>query len=192
MHELLASSGEEWGMPATFDRAAAAAAVADLFRRYRDDVHRFVARRLGETLAVDVTAEVFRIAIERHHTFDSGRGHERAWLYGIAANLMRGHWRTEERRLRALARERGAQPVAFDPLLRVDERLDADDELARVMDAVVALSADDRDLLTLFAWEGCGYAEIAAALEIPVGTVRSRLHRIRRELAVDRAEELHT
>lgn len=177
-------------MPAASDHAAASAAVAEMFRRYRDDVYRFVARRLGEATSADVTAEVFRIAIERHHTFDGARGHERAWLYGIAANRMRGHWRTEERRLRALAREGGARPEVIDPLLRVDERLDAAGELARVMDAVVALSPEDRDLLTLFAWEGCAYAEVAIALDIPVGTVRSRLHRIRRDLAAHRSEEL--
>lgn len=179
-------------MPADPDRLDAASAVADWFRRYHADVYAFVARRLGEPLAVDVTAEVFRIALERHHTFDGSRGHVRAWLYGVAANLIRGHWRTEERRVRALAREQSSSTAAIDPLMRVHERLAAEDELARVMDAFVSLSPEDRDLLTLFAWEGCGYAEIAVALEIPVGTVRSRLHRIRRDLAVARSEELHT
>lgn len=179
-------------MPAAQDRAAASSAVAGWFRQHHADVYAFVARRLGETLAIDVTAEVFRIAIERHHTFDSSCGKPRAWLFGIAANLIRGHWRTEARRIRALARERGASPALFDPLLRVDEQLAAEDELSRVMDAFVALPPEDRDLLTLFAWEGCSYAEIAIALEIPVGTVRSRLHRIRRDLAAPRSEELHT
>lgn len=179
-------------MPADPARVDATSTVADWFRRYHTDVYAFVARRLGEPLAVDVTAEVFRIAIERHHTFDGARGQVRGWLYGIAANLIRGHWRTEERRVRALAREQVTSTAPIDPLLRVDERLAAEDELARVMDAFVSLSPEDRDLLTLFAWEGCGYAEIATALDIPVGTVRSRLHRIRRDLAARSAEELHT
>jgi len=192
VNELAFASGEEWGMPTPSDAHAASRAMADLFRRYHQDVYKFVARRLGESLAADVTAEVFRVAIERHHTYDSGRGHQRAWLYGIAANLIRGHWRTEERRLRALAREGGTQRSLIDPLLRVEEQINADDALARVMDAVAALPAEDRDLLTLFAWEGCGYAEIASALSIPIGTVRSRLHRIRRELAVSHYEELQT
>ena len=179
-------------MHADPDRRAASSAVDGWFREHHGDVYAFIARRLGETPAVDATAEVFRIAIERHHTFDGARGHVRAWLYGIAANLIRGHWRTEERRLRALGREQVASLTPIDPLLRVDERLAAQDDLERVMDAVVSMSPEDRDLLTLFAWEGCGYGEIAAALDIPVGTVRSRLHRIRRTLAAQTAEELHT
>ena len=69
-----------------------------------------------------------------------------------------------------------ASPI--DPLLHIDDAVDASAELDRVMLAVAALSPEDRDLLTLFAWEECGYAEIAEALDIPVGTVRSRLHRI--------------
>jgi len=142
-----------------------------------------------ELSAADVTADVFRIAIERYESFDSGRGHQRAWLLGIAANLIRGHWRTEERRLRAFAREGGAAVPPIDPLLRIEEAVDADAELARVMLAVAALSPEDRDLLTLFAWEECGYAEIAEALDIPVGTVRSRLHRIRHSLAMPPVRE---
>lgn len=80
-------------------------AISVLFYRYAAEVHRFAARRLGDGPAADITADVFRIAIERYESFDSRRGHPRAWLFGIAANLIRGHWRTEERRLRALARE---------------------------------------------------------------------------------------
>ena len=127
--------------------------------------------------------------VERYDTFDSRRGHPRAWLFGIAANLIRGHWRTVERRLRGLTREGGRVASPIDPLLPVDDAVDASAELDRVMLAVVALSPEDRDLLTLFAWEECGYAEIAEALDIPVGTVRSRLHRIRRELASQPVEE---
>ena len=45
---------------------------------------------------------------------------------------------------------------------------------------IAGLTADDRDVLLLFAWEGLGYEEIAVALDVPVGTVKSRLHRARR------------
>ena len=130
------------------------AAVSSLFYRYAIDVHRFAARRLGDSAAADVTADVFRIAIERYESFDSGRGHPRAWLLGIAANLIRGHWRTEERRLRSFAREGGSGTPPIDPLLRVEDAMDADAKLARVMHGVAALSPEDRDLLTLFAWGG--------------------------------------
>ena len=166
------------------------AVVGGLFEHHADEIYRYAARRLGETVAVDVMAEAFRVAIERYPTFDPARGHERAWLYGITSNLIRGHWRTEQRRLRALGRERSLVSAPIDPLLRVEERLDATGELIRVMAAVAELAPEDRDLLTMFAWEGCAYAEIAEALTIPIGTVRSRLHRIRGELAAHHTEEV--
>ena len=62
---------------------------------------------------------------------------------------------------------------------RVDDGIDANSRLARVLDVVAELSADDRDLLLLYAWERCSYHDIAVAMDIPVGTVRSRLNRIR-------------
>ena len=161
-------------------------AIADvraLYERYADDVFRYLARRLGDGLAHDLTAETFRIAIQRASSFDPTVGHPRAWLYGIASNLVRGHWRTEQRRFRAMERDARRDPsAASDPLLDVDRRLDASTTLAAVLALVADLPPEDRDLLTLFAWEGCSYAEIGEALGIPVGTVRSRLHRIRQTI----------
>lgn len=160
----------------------AVSAVSAMYVLHVQDIHAYAARRLGPTLAADVTAETFRIALERHGSFDEALGPARGWLYGIASNVIRGHWRTEQRRLRALARVAPVDAAVTEPLLRVEERADAEAALATVLDLVAALPADDRDLVTLFAWERCSYAEIAAALGIPVGTVRSRLHRIRTTL----------
>lgn len=157
--------------------------VRALYERYADDVFRYIARRLGDGLAHDLTADTFRIAIQRASSFDPTVGHPRAWLYGIASNLMRGHWRTEQRRLRAMERDALRDVTPGDPLLDVDRRLDASTTLASVLALVADLPPEDRDLLTLFAWEGCSYAEIGEALGIPVGTVRSRLHRIRQTIA---------
>lgn len=154
--------------------------VRELYESYAGDVYRFLARRLGDSLAADLTADTFRIALQRADVFDPAVGHPRAWLYGIAANLVRGHWRTEQRRLRAMERDARRRIVSNgDPLTDVDRRVDAESALASVLALVAELSPEDRDLLTLYAWEGCSYAEIAEALAIPVGTVRSRLHRIR-------------
>lgn len=152
------------------------------YEAYAADVYRYVARRLGDTLAADVTAETFRIAVQRADSFDASVAHPRAWLYGIATNLVRAHWRTEHRRLRAMEREAARTAHTVDPLPDADGRIDAVPELAAVLALVAELPLDDRDLLTLTAWEGCSYADTAAALGIPVGTVRSRLHRIRQAI----------
>ncbi|MFI5683136.1 RNA polymerase sigma factor [Streptomyces sp. NPDC051636] len=79
-------------------------AFAGLFERYADDIHRYVAGRLGADVAEDLMAETFVIAFQRRRRYDLSRPHARPWLYGIATNLVGRHRRTEARRLRALSR----------------------------------------------------------------------------------------
>ena len=158
------------------------ASIERLYGLYVDDIFQYSARRLGRELALDITAETFRVAYERIPDFVAGAGNERGWLYGIAMNLMRNHWRSERRRLAALAREGALISDPVDPLLPVNSRIDAERRLALTLAAVAELEPEDRDLLILFAWERCSYAVIATALGIPVGTVRSRLSRIRKVL----------
>jgi len=156
--------------------------AARLFDEHVDAVYGYVGRRLGRETAADVVGDVFEIALTQSDRYDAARGSERAWLFGIATNLMRRHWRTEQRRLRATHRLAQQSTVPGDALLVVAERIDATTEAARVMAAVADLAPEDRDLLLLVAWEHTRYKECAETLGIPVGTVRSRLHRIRREL----------
>jgi RNA polymerase sigma-70 factor (ECF subfamily) len=107
-------------------------------------------------------------------------------LYGIASNLLRRHWRTEQRRLRANLRHASSYPVPGDPLVAVDARVDAQRRLVQVIAAVEDLEPEDRDLLVLIVWEHCTSREAAQALGIPAGTVRSRLSRIRTQLRNER------
>lgn len=167
----------------TSDPAAAATAWARrLYEAHVDQVYAYAARRVGPDLAADITADVFRVALEAPERYDRARGSEVGWLYGIATNLLRRHWRTEERRLRALGRHARTVAEPIDPLLQVDDRLTAADDASRLMDAVAALAPIDRDLLILATWQRAAHADVADALGISAGTVRSRLHRIRREL----------
>ena len=78
--------------------------AADLYASHVDALHAYVARRVGRDVAADVVAEAFRIAIEDLGRYDAARGSQRAWLFGIATNLLRRHWRTETRRLTAMSR----------------------------------------------------------------------------------------
>jgi RNA polymerase sigma factor (sigma-70 family) len=157
--------------------------VADWFDRHADDLGAYAARRVGATLARDVVADTFRFALERFDDYDAHRGGERAWLFGIATNLIRRHWRTEERRLRIQARAAGIDTPALDPLLQVEERLDARTRYDLVIDAIAALDPDDRDLVVLIAWEQMTSREAADVLGVRPGTVRSRLSRIRTHLS---------
>lgn len=153
---------------------------AVIWNRYAGDVHRFVMRRLGRDLADDVTAETFAVALRQRDGFDRSRTSARPWLFGIAANLVGKHRRTEVRGLRAVARL-GADPVAatFGPHAAADDRLVAAAASRELATALAKLAPGDRQVLLLVAWADLSYAEVAEALDIPVGTVRSRLNRAR-------------
>jgi RNA polymerase sigma factor (sigma-70 family) len=153
-------------------------AFTELFDRYADDVYRYVVRRLGPNAAEDVTAETFTVAFAARARFDLSRADARPWLLGIATNLIRGNRRTELRRWRAMARNVPAdaeEPEAD----RAASRLTAQAARRELAAALALLSPEQRDALLLHAWAELDYEQIAVALDVPVGTVRSRLHRAR-------------
>lgn len=163
--------------------AADAEAFGRLFDQHAGALHAYLGSRVGRSAADDVVAEVFLVAYRERARFDPDRGDARSWLFGIATNLARRHHRTELRGLAALTRAGALVPGhADDPGLRVPEQVDATVRVARVAEALVALPQGDRDVLLLVAWAGLTSVEVAAALAVPVGTVRSRLHRVRRHL----------
>jgi len=92
------------------------------------------------------------------------------------------HRRAEARRLRATAALAASREPPLDPAQRAAAALDARELWPRVADAIAGLPAGERDALLLHVWEDLPYEEIAAALGIPIGTVRSRLNRARRRL----------
>jgi RNA polymerase sigma-70 factor (ECF subfamily) len=156
-------------------------AFAEVFDRHFDTVHRFVRRRVGATAAQDVAAETFLRAFESRKRFDTSRPDALPWLFGIAINLLRRHYRDEERQLRAYARS-GVDPVTGDET--VDERLDAAAEGPALAAALADLRDEEREVLLLHAWADLDYAAIAEALGVPIGTVRSRLSRAREHVRV--------
>jgi len=150
---------------------------AVIFDRYAPVVHGYLARRVG-ALADDLVSETFLLAFRGRVGYVPDRAPVRAWLFGIATNLVRRRARDEERRYRALGRAAGhAAPTT--ELDEVAGRVDAEALRGELADALAALSGDDRDVLLLWTYLQLSYAEIAAALDVPVGTVRSRLHRAR-------------
>ncbi|MEV0092472.1 RNA polymerase sigma factor [Streptomyces sp. NPDC050738] len=161
---------------------------AVLFDRHSDDIHRYAARRLGTEAADDLMAETFVIAFQQRRRYDLTRPHALPWLYGIVTNLISRHKRAEARRLRALARVMSSTPAegagvgdAHSEAMadRVVARVGAESTRGALAAALAGLSPRNRDVLLLIAWGDLDYAEAAEALGIPVGTVRSRLHRAR-------------
>lgn len=156
-------------------------AFGELFVRHAGRVHRYVARRADQTIADDVTSETFLIAFERRVRFDHTHDEAHPWLLGIATNLIHRHRIAEARTLRTLERSAGEETTDGGLELAADA-LDLRQEVQRLSRELRRLKLGDRDCLLLFAWENLSYEQIAAALDIPVGTVRSRLNRARRIL----------
>lgn len=157
--------------------ATTPADFAAIFDRHFDAVHVYLQRRIGRDLADELSAEAFLIAFDGRARYDLSRPDARPWLFGIATNLLHRHRRHELRELRAYARS-AADPIldAFDG---VDARIDASSTRRKLIDALAGVPAEELDALLLLAWADFSYTEIAEALEIPIGTVRSRLSRAR-------------
>jgi RNA polymerase sigma factor (sigma-70 family) len=150
------------------------AAFMAIFDRHFAAVFSYLRRRLASPSVDDVASDVFATAFSRRYTYDASWPDARPWLYGIAANLLRNHRRAEERALEAHLRQ---QPVgaAASPLEQILSTC-VEPETAR---ALLDLSPADREVLLLFAWADLSYDQIALALGLPVGTVKSRLNRAR-------------
>ncbi|MFI6389610.1 RNA polymerase sigma factor [Nonomuraea sp. NPDC050547] len=156
---------------------------ARIFDLHADEIHRYAARRLGAdqvSLADDVTAETFLVAFRKRRRYDLTRPDARPWLYGIAANLISKHRRTETRKLRALARTAEPEGEAFEQ--RSVDRMDAERLGPSLAAALARLGAAERELLFLVTWAELSYEQASEALGIPVGTVRSRLSRTRAKI----------
>ena len=145
-------------------------AFVELYRRRHNDVYRFAfAMAKSRSFAQDVTQEVFLNVLQNAHRFDSAKGSVRAWLFGCARHVTLDRLRLERRWTDDLP----ADLTTIDS----DERLLADQRVERLHAAIARLPVEYREALVLAELQELTYAETAAVLDCPVGTVRSRLHR---------------
>jgi RNA polymerase sigma-70 factor (ECF subfamily) len=155
------------------------AAFAAVFERHFSLVHRFLCARAGVDPAADLASETFAIAFRRRADYDLGRPDARPWLIGIAVNLARQARRSERRLNRALARLAGERTLPQDS---PEARLEPRGNITTLREVLAELSQDDRDLLLLFACLEFSYEQIAETMSLPIGTVRSRINRLRGKL----------
>ena len=151
---------------------------AEIYDRHAAAIHGYLARRIGNARAEDLTADTFLTAFNSRGRYDPQQDNARPWLYGIATNLLRRERRSEVRQYRALART-GIDPVDAGEADSVVARVAAAGATRQLAAALASLSGGERDVLLLIAWEELSYADVARALDIPIGTVRSRLHSAR-------------
>jgi RNA polymerase sigma-70 factor (ECF subfamily) len=152
-----------------------------IFDRYFAEIHGYLARRLTKDIADDLAAETFLAAFRQRDRYDPERGDVRAWLYGIATNLIKRHRRVELRAYHAIERI-GPQPSTASHEERSTERVAAQSLHRQLAGALARLNNGDRDVLMLVALAGLSYTEVAQALDIAYGTVCSRLNRARKHV----------
>ncbi|NUR84958.1 MAG: RNA polymerase sigma factor, partial [Nonomuraea sp.] len=152
---------------------------AAIFDRHSGPLYRYISFRLGPELAEDLVGEAFLIAFRRRRSYDPGYPDARPWLLGIATRLVTRHRRREVSRYRAMERQEPAAPVDG-PEEAILRGLAAEGARPNLLRALSRLPRGDRDVLLLVAWSDMTYQEAARALDIPIGTVKSRLSRARR------------
>lgn len=150
-----------------------------IFARHHQVIFGYFARRLGRHSAEDLTVEVFIRAFDRRDTFDTSRDSARPWLFGIARYVFLNHQR---------ARRAERTGPLFDTDVPIDDHassvsaaVDASIVLRdpRLAEAIASLHPDIVETLLLFAVEELTYGEISQVMDVPLGTVRSRLGRAR-------------
>jgi RNA polymerase sigma-70 factor (ECF subfamily) len=175
---VLATAGDAEVIRQSLARPELFALVYD---RHAITVHRFLARRVGSQLADDLAAQTMLVAFDGRKRFDLAHESALPWLYGIATNLLRRHARAEARHLRALSK---LDPYPLEPRLddTVSDRVSAEAAGRELAAGLARLNPQERDVLLLVAWESLSYEEVSHALDVPLGTVRSRLHRARTKM----------
>lgn len=159
------------------------AALEVFYRRHVADVTRFVARRISDPHTVDdLTTEVFLAAIDAAGRYQAGRGSPRAWLLGIARNVVAAEWRRHAGERDKARRAGGHRHLDGDDIVRLEEQIDAQ-RAARGLHAKLSVLPERlRSVIELVDLDGLSLAEAAAALGIRDGAARVRLHRARRRL----------
>lgn len=168
-------------------RAGNDVAFGRLFERHHVAIYNFCFRRTASWgTADDLTSIVFLEAWRCRGRIGLHDDSVLPWLYGIATNVCRNQRRSSLRHRQALTRLPRSAPTP-DPAEDVAARVDDEKRMREVLDVIRGLPKDQRDVIALVVWEGLDYAAAAAALAIPVGTVRSRLSRARHRLSASLA-----
>jgi RNA polymerase sigma-70 factor (ECF subfamily) len=134
--------------------------------------------------AEDIAQEAFVLAFLKLASF-RGQSQFYTWLFRIARNLSVSRFRRARKTASLDAVDAGGSMLLLSDEAAPDQRLLDGETVARVQVALARLSEEHRAILILREMDELDYDAIAAALELPVGTVRSRLHRARLQLKAE-------
>jgi RNA polymerase sigma-70 factor (ECF subfamily) len=162
-------------------RAGDAEAFGVLFERYGKAIYNYCFRRTADWAAAEDLSSMVFLEVWRRREQDLAPGTVLAWLYGVATNLLRNRRRSSRRYAAALARIALPEPTP-DFAGDVVERLDDEKQMARVLSSIATLTRRQQEVLALCDWSGLSYEAAAAALALPIGTVKSSLFRARKRI----------
>jgi RNA polymerase sigma factor (sigma-70 family) len=161
------------------------AAFGLIFSRHAEAVYRYLSRRAEGSAVDDLHGETFVSAFRSRPAYDLAYPDARPWLFGIATNVVHHHRRSEGRRVAMVAQvaqRAPAEQVVLDPAADVAANSELHDQLIRLNAVLPLVEEKYLDVLMLFTGPQLSYDEIARALNIPLGTVRSRMFRARAQL----------
>jgi RNA polymerase sigma factor (sigma-70 family) len=156
-------------------------AFGDLFERHARVIHSYCFRRTGDWSAAEDLVSVVFLEVWRRRNKELSEGKVLPWLFGVATNVVRNHRRARTRYAAALRRVPEPRPQP-DFSSEVDARIDDERRMKPLLELVSRLPKREQDVFTLAAWFDLSYEDIAVALGVRVGTVRSRLSRARKRL----------
>ncbi|HSZ43670.1 MAG TPA: sigma-70 family RNA polymerase sigma factor [Trebonia sp.] len=152
-------------------------AFMEVILRHEAAVGSYLARRAGREAAEDLLGDVWVAAFESRRSYDQSYSDARPWLYGVALNRLRRHWRSQP--AEDLVPDVTSLATGWDPWSSVDDGVDT---RAVLRGALAKLRPEEREVLTLVAWEDLTAADAARTLGMPAGTARRLLHQARKAL----------
>jgi RNA polymerase sigma factor (sigma-70 family) len=157
-------------------------AFETLFARHAAAVYNHCFRRTGSwSVGEDLVSIVFLRAWQMRRRVRFSGTSALPWLLAVANNACRNFERSQRRHRRLLSRIPEPEEVA-DLSWVIDAKVDDERRMGPILLALRSLNPREQDVITMCDWAGLSYADAAVALEIPVGTVRSRLSRARKRL----------
>jgi RNA polymerase sigma factor (sigma-70 family) len=152
-------------------------AFVGVVRHHEVAVGAYLARRAGSEMAKDLLGDVWLAAFRSRSTYDRSFPDARPWLFGVARNTLRHHWRS--RSAEPTTTDSADLEAGWDPWPAVDERADT---AAALRTALMGLRPIEREVLALVVWEDLSIADAARALGIPSGSAYRYMHQARRTL----------
>lgn len=155
-------------------------AFEEVYNFYYEQIMRYLAKRSMSTeLAYDLTAEAFIKAFESFHRFEYRGISIKVWLYRIAINTLKSHWRKPKTSAMGEIAETHPELVTHlhAELEELDEALFGDEKLAQLSDAIATLNPNYQNVISLYYFSGMSQEEIGKTINRSTSAVKSMMHR---------------